>query len=149
MLIKKSFINGKIIFGNGEVILPLKDIDRVNVSIKSALGPSMNLISIHIYWSKSKKIEAPKILYTNKKGDFSKPVYITTHGGIFKIDNVVLTQFQYVLKYIVGTEIVFSGVYSNSELENLETRINTILFLTSPMLITTNPFSNVTEEIPS
>lgn len=146
MLIKKSFINGKIIFGNGEVILPLKNIDRVSVSIKSAFGPPINHISI--YWSKSKKIEAPKILYTNKKGDFSKPIYITTHGGIFKIGKVVSTQFQYILKYIIGTEIVFSGAYTNSELENLETKINTILFLISPMLITTNTFSNVTEEIP-
>lgn len=134
MLIKKSFINGKIIFGNGEVILPLKDIDRVSVEEK------MNRLKI--YWSKSRKI--PQILYT-KSCYISEPIYITTHGGIFKIDNVILTQFQYVLKYIVGTEIVFSGTYSNSELENLETKINTILFLTSPILIDTN----ATEEIPS
>lgn len=139
MLIKKSFINGKIIFGNGEVILPLKNIDSVCAETKSHL--------IKIYWSRSRKVEAPKILYT-KRGNFSKPIYITTHGGIFKIGNVMSTQFQYILKYIVGTEIVFS-TYSSSELENIVTKINTILFLTSPMLITTNPYSNVTEEIPS
>lgn len=139
MLIKKSFINGKIIFGNGEVILPLKNIDSVCAETKSHL--------IKIYWSRSRKVEAPKILYT-KKGNFSKPIYITTHGGIFKIGNVMSTQFQYILKYIVGTEIVFS-TYSSSELENIVTKINTILFLTSPMLITTNPYSNVTEEIQS
>lgn len=141
MLIKKSFINGKIIFGNGEVILPLKNIDNVCAETKSHL--------IKIYWSRSKKVEAPKILYT-KKGNFSKPVYITTHGGIFKIGNVMSTQFQYVLKYIVGTDIVFNGTtYSSSELEDIVTKINTILFLTSPMLVTTNLFSNVTEEISS
>lgn len=142
MLIKKSFINGKIIFGNGEVILPLKNIDRVSTETKSLL----NLIKI--YWSKSKKIKAPQIIHT-KKSNFPNPVYITTHGGIFKIDNVISTWFTLSYKNIIYTEIAFSGTYSNSELENLVTKINTILFLTSPMLITTNTFSNVTEEIPS
>lgn len=135
MLIKKSFINGKIIFGNGEVILPLKDIDRVSVEEK--------MYRLKIYWVKSRKV--PQILYT-KRGYIPEPIYITTHCGIFKIDNVMSTWFK-CRDTIISTDVGFiSSTYSNLEIESLVTRINTILFLTSPILISD---TNVTKEMSS
>lgn len=118
MLLKKCHRNhNHIIFGNGEVILPFKNIDRVSYSLNH----------IHIYWSENEKLEGPEILHT-KKGNFPKPIYITTYESIFKIDNIVLTVFLYRSEYIAYTEIVFiNGIYSKWELNNLVTRINTIL----------------------
>ena len=97
---------------------------------------SYSLNHIHIHWSESEKVEAPKVI-CNNSSNFPKPIYITTYGGIFKIDNIVSTMFLY-NKYIEYTDIVFiNGIYSQWELKNLVTKLNTILD------------TNVTEEIPS